>query len=603
MTNNIDIEGLAVGHLKTLFSKIGCLRAVINDNDKEPIWDGYIYVYEYNTKQRSNEDLKGRIPIQVKGHIEKDIYSGNNKIPSYKFDVTNLKNYLNDGGVLFFVVTFDENGENERVFYKRLLPFDLKRILKQVKGNKTKTLQLEYLPDNKIKIINLLLNYINDSKRQGSIIESDYVDLERLMNDKKNLELTFGYTALGTPDDDAFDYMFSNGMYIYAKLDCGIFIPVEYADKVEKIETIKNLVVKVNDEIYYNKARIAFLPEKNIEISISKSITITYFYKTLKQRLDFKICGSISERINDIKFLLAATKNNGFYFDNQFFDFTKSDKGLLTDVEFLAMEKTVTELQKIKKLLDKLGIDDELNLDKMTKQDYKNLELLNSTILGEKPIELILEDTLIGVITICNLRIFVCTIKDKTTGKIRIYDYWNSPVTIKEINKITGEEEILPLFVGLSSNDLLIISNLNEEKIIKYIDAINLSEIKIEKIIFFLLNLLKAFDKSAGTKMNLLNLAKKIIVILKDKNNNNEINLKYLRLNELQIIKRERHLTEEERFEIYEMIKSNEDDNALLTGAYLLLDKINEAERAFNNLNEVQKKNFMEYPICKFWTK
>lgn len=159
MTNNIDIEGLAVGHLKTLFSKIGCLRAVINDNDKEPIWDGYIYVYEYNTKQRSNEDLKGRIPIQVKGHIEKDIYSGNNKIPSYKFDVTNLKNYLNDGGVLFFVVTFDENGENERVFYKRLLPFDLKRILKQVKGNKTKTLQLEYLPDNKIKIINLLIYY------------------------------------------------------------------------------------------------------------------------------------------------------------------------------------------------------------------------------------------------------------------------------------------------------------------------------------------------------------------------------------------------------------------------------------------------------------
>ena len=45
------------------------------------------------------------------------------------------------------------------------------------------------------------------------------------------------------------------------------------------------------------------MPEKNIEISISKSITITYFYKTLKQRLDFKICGSISERINDIKFL------------------------------------------------------------------------------------------------------------------------------------------------------------------------------------------------------------------------------------------------------------------------------------------------------------
>ena len=94
MTNNIDIEGLAVGHLKTLFSKIGCLRAVINDNDKEPIWDGYIYVYEYNTKQRSNEDLKGRIPIQVKGHIEKDIYSGNNKIPSYKHTPPKSRRYV-----------------------------------------------------------------------------------------------------------------------------------------------------------------------------------------------------------------------------------------------------------------------------------------------------------------------------------------------------------------------------------------------------------------------------------------------------------------------------------------------------------------------------
>lgn len=602
MINSIDIESLAVGYLKTLFSKIGCLRAVINDNDKEPIWDGSIYVYDYNTKYRSNEDFKGRIPIQVKGHVEKEIYLNNSKIPSYKFEIINLKNYLNDGGVLFFVVTFDENGENEKVFYKRLLPFDLKRILKQAKGNKTKMLHLEYLPNDKIKIINLLLNYINDSKRQGSIIECDYVDLERLMNDKKNLELTFGYTALGTPDEDTFDYMFSNGMYIYAKLDPGVFVPVEYADKVEQIAFVKDLEVKVGDKIFYEKAKIAFLPEKNIEIKVSKSITITYFYKISKQRLDFNIKGNIKERIQDFKFLLAATKNGGFYFDDQFFDFTKSDKGLLTEEEFVEIEKTVKELQKIKDLLDRLGVDEELNLDKMLKQDYKNLELLSSTILDKKTIELELKDTLIGVITICNLKIFVCTIQDKSSGKIRIYDYWNSPITIKEINKITGEEEILPLFVGLSSNDLSIISNLNEEKIIEYLNNVNLSEIKIEKIIFFLLNLLKAFDKSDGKKIKLLNLARKIIVILKEKNNN-EINLKYLRLNELQIIKRERFLTEEERFEIYEMIKNNKDDNALLTGAYLLLDKINEAEIAFGNLNEVQKKNFLEYPICKFWTK
>ena len=409
MTNNIDIEGLAVGYLKALFSKIGCLRAAINDKDKEPIWDGNIYVYDYNTKYCSNKDFKGRIPIQVKGRIEKDIYAENSKIPSYKFEVTNLRNYLKDGGVLFFVVTFDENGDNEKVFYKKLLPYDLSKILKNVGNKKTKSLSLDFLPQNKEKIVELFFNFINDMQKQNTDI--DNINFDDIVGKHKNIVLSF--VTINKDYKDVFDYMLNNDLYIYTKSELGNLLPIEHIKNVSEVAKVVDADVKIKEMVYYNKIKMAFLPANNREVRIGKSLTIRANVEENTQKLTFKLAGTLSNEIDDLNFMINAVKNKGFYINENLFDFNQTDIDKSSGFNLIEMEKYLTELYRIKELLEYSNVSEELNLDKLTTKDFLNLKELADGILDNKLIGLNVTNTGLGIFNISNLKILILAIKDK----------------------------------------------------------------------------------------------------------------------------------------------------------------------------------------------
>lgn len=58
----MDIERIATSALVSSISKTDTLRGFINDGDKEPCWDGNIYIYE-NSKH-SKKNIR-RIPTQM----------------------------------------------------------------------------------------------------------------------------------------------------------------------------------------------------------------------------------------------------------------------------------------------------------------------------------------------------------------------------------------------------------------------------------------------------------------------------------------------------------------------------------------------------------
>lgn len=96
------------------------------------MWDGYIYIYKYNTKHRANEDFVEKIGVQVKGHKVNKLKRGNSKYP---IDINYLKAYQKDKkGVLLFVIEMVGN-ENTKIYYANLFPVDLKEILNKVKEN------------------------------------------------------------------------------------------------------------------------------------------------------------------------------------------------------------------------------------------------------------------------------------------------------------------------------------------------------------------------------------------------------------------------------------------------------------------------------------
>ena len=57
------IETLAVNAVRSSIVMSNFLDQFIQDNDKEPSWDGHVYIYTHKSKRK--DCLKGRLPVPV----------------------------------------------------------------------------------------------------------------------------------------------------------------------------------------------------------------------------------------------------------------------------------------------------------------------------------------------------------------------------------------------------------------------------------------------------------------------------------------------------------------------------------------------------------
>lgn len=65
----MDLEKIATSAIVLSISKTDTLSGFINNGDKEPCWDGNIYIHE--DSKHSKKNIK-RIPTQVKGKLVKN---------------------------------------------------------------------------------------------------------------------------------------------------------------------------------------------------------------------------------------------------------------------------------------------------------------------------------------------------------------------------------------------------------------------------------------------------------------------------------------------------------------------------------------------------
>ena len=157
MTNRqIEISGVSI--LQRKIAKFNHLEPFINNNDKTPGWDGEIYLYDKNekNKEHSNQFFRGKIQVQVKSTEE----IRNN---SYTLKKTYLDMFDKDGnGTLLFVVDVT----NKKVYYRNLLQQEIKRILEEFNDyQETKSIKIKLAADKNINIIDKVCeNFWKNSK-------------------------------------------------------------------------------------------------------------------------------------------------------------------------------------------------------------------------------------------------------------------------------------------------------------------------------------------------------------------------------------------------------------------------------------------------------
>ena len=282
-----QIEEIAVHTVGLYFSKSQAISPYISNNDKEPCWDGNLYVY--SNPDKTNASLYGRIPVQVKGKIIKS-----NQIKEeikYPVSTVNLKNYKRDGGILYFVVGIFEHCE--KIYYAELTPLKLKQYIKQSNGRASCSIKLSLLDDYSASIDFKIRDFYENCRIQANNTERT-INLEALTAPGKEVNLTFFASEMKDTKVSIPQYLSTHAVYLYANItdefNNKLLRPVgEDPFSLKLIETVP-ATIKVNGKTYFNEFKREHKSNGGVILTIGEALKIELFpNKTPDHNVSFNL--------------------------------------------------------------------------------------------------------------------------------------------------------------------------------------------------------------------------------------------------------------------------------------------------------------------------
>ena len=185
MSTTTKKERNAVNAVRDFVDTTDCLRSYLEENDKTPLWDGSIFVYDGVPDK--NPNLVGTVKTQIKG-TEVNSFQDREQ---YRIPFDELYLYMREGGLFYFVVELLKNDSNQRrIFYRALTPHTIQALVKQTKqtkrGKESKSLEftLQPLPTDYRIVEDEMMNFIRDARKQVSFVDKPGLSLEQALQDK-----------------------------------------------------------------------------------------------------------------------------------------------------------------------------------------------------------------------------------------------------------------------------------------------------------------------------------------------------------------------------------------------------------------------------------
>lgn len=588
----MDIEKLATSAIVESISLTDVLSPFINVGDKEPSWDGNIYIHE--DKKKNKKGIK-KVPVQVKGEERKRVPP--KKKPKYSVKYTDLDNWLNDGGIMLFVVLIDESGKNKAIYYSALVPVLIRQLKKFAKGKKSLTVPLKEFPtDNNMKV-GVLLDFYDHKQKQTSFANAPLYTAEELAKEGVLENITITATGYGKRDEIDMESLFlQSDVYLYAKVK-GSSALQPLPEVPMDIHIGKDVIgdVKVKDRVFYSAYKVVRYAEGS-EIRIGRSMTFKINSETKKGTLNFKIRGTLSDYIRDTECIIAIIENKEITINGAIFPF--DDMG---DADVEQYKQSLLYYKDVKKMLDILGVKKELECENLSEQDQNNIRnFTNALVLGgDIGFPDCKDDMMYGRFKLANLTILIWADRLKENkNAFRLQSYFSEHKIALFEGKDKKGKRPYPIthYALLKKNDFLDGVNIDYGRIVDDLSQNDTSSIVTEQIILFMLEMLKAYDEQKTKDDDLLETAEAYCDWLTE---NAENSADIMVLNRLQIIRRRRELGVDEILQLNELRK-NSDDLSVKCGANILLGRMESAQDCFDEMEYKEKGRFIEYPICHF---
>lgn len=572
-----QIETWAVNKVDEVFTRSPRITSSISRGDKEPVWDGAIYLTS------SDKSLTQRIPIQVKGKTRKTLPLK----PSYSISVTNLRSYLRDGGILYCVVFII--GDERFFYYAKLAPIDLKRYIKSANGQASISVQLKPYDKSVPEMELELESFINDCKKQTSYVNSPILTI----NDAFKCGYNINFQASGIQP-------FKEPVYLYAEIQTGdttFYHPIgDQAYNVTAGIPVNN-DVSVKGRSYYDSF-FTFNHEDEVTFIVS-NVFRAKFKKTENELIPISTqfesrSKKLSERIHELSFINDVFSINELRLGEQIIKFKKVSKKNIDEAK-----KALLYCQKVRLLFDKLHIFEDIIIGEFTQDDINNLSLLIEVILDGKTLKFNNDIDIISHIDIFKYRI--CLIAEKhDDGTYSLYDFFESEDKLcfaYEDEK--GRKLMTSMFsIAFWLNDFTKFSNVDYSKLIpSYEAAILHNPSIIGRANNDMLMAIKAYDLKEPKDSDLYDAITALSNwIIGKSEENSPIHI----INKYQIIKRRRKLEKSEKIELNNLLYSHNITPDVEAAIHLLLDNETQFEISFDKMTNEEKDFFNSLPISLF---
>ena len=575
MTNS-QVESSAVGSVKNVLNDTGYIDASdIKERDKFPIWDGHILVRSSDTTEKKDM-IHYKIPVQVKGITSLDTNL------KYPIEVNDLKKFLNDDGVLYFVV-FVKNQRNSReneIFYIDLLPDNIKKILKNKETQQTIDVPLKKLPSQQEELVNLVFNFGLNRSKQSHLISCENISITDF--DKICLHYASPFKITQT------DILLNFEGYCYGyKND----IPYPFMEVPKGgISQISRIPQKISingvDFFEYFKLKQNV---NSLSIVLNNNIEIIHNINDEKTKCYFLLKGTLSNYIKSAKFLLDVHKNGCFYIGEHKNEISFDIKNITE------LEEKFAYFGTLKEALDKSGVSEDIELSTFNEKDLKNTSfLINAFVYGN---DLELKSTQKGLVVNFYIlgKTITCLAYHTENGK---YHFSKFPMTGIATTDRNGKKIKIPPFLMLKKEHLKNSLNIHFLHFLDEIKKYPISEDYLDIVNSFLLELLNAYDEVQ--KEDILNTSENIAKWLVETTTDKQSSIIY-HLNFFQCkIRKQQDLLETEKDYLYNL--SEKSDKILFKCvASILLKEQDRAKRFFYKLPMEEQNQILNFPINQLW--
>ena len=590
------IEEKALNHFKSFIEDSKVISQFIADNDKEPCWDGHLYLYADGIKDK--EHLQGRVPVQIKGT---EVDSFVTKKWKYKLEKADLKAYLEEP-TFFIVCQVKRDSKDRMLFFRELLPDLVNKLLRDMGKNETRKTLFHPLTDDLKEFEDQLMVFLSNSKKMISFAHSNLLSMEEAL--KKGIkEFSFIVPTKYADRLQLMKYLSTHSSYIYAKIskELEVDMPLSNGPGRFIFQRDDDGEVRVGDRVYF-KGFHNEIKEGRIIIKIGNVMTINMpMDNTDMEQTTVKLITKakyLKESINEAEFGVAL-----------------NDTGVLSvgklDLKMNVHEKEYVEelrqkLMRWKELdnvLDKLHVTKPFDLTAITDGQGKLIDLLIETVGKGNMVNLPGQETTLLFWEIGNIKLLLWCAVGKD-GMCAIGDFFDRSIRIAY--KISEDETINVSPYSYLQLDKLWekVDNIDFDSIIASAEeAARQHEYCYMMSNYDVLAMITAADALEKTDVErskkLLEEALKLDEWLIEKEIKDKMRPLHI-INKMQILKRQRELTADERQTLEDMLNEEFAEDMVKAGVYLLLDRQGDFQQLFEKMQEDEKKSVKEFPIWRF---